>query len=366
MGLGAIVVPGMERGGTRGPECAHAAQNSPASLAYLNLLGRSPVERIVERFVRAEVDVVSVLCKPGEFSGVKPSFTAFENVEHYCVPDLSRGVEDKLREYSEKGIDHAFLLFGNLYAETDLLDFFYFHRESRRNATRSVIREEPLDLWAVRCCAAQDQDLSRLLANSELGANAYLIRDYVNQLAGFRDFRRFAADLLQGRCFVRPPGREVKRGIWIDDEAEVHRQARIVAPAYVGRRSRVLQDTLITRASSVEKDCCIDYGTVIEDTSVLQNTEIGICLDVCHAIANGSKLVSLDRDVVIEISDPAVMHSNTADRGSAKERRWARNVLLFGRKKQPRQAPVTLQPAASAPEPSRFEIHSLRGESDVQ
>ena len=85
----------------------------------------------------------------------------------------------------------------------------------------------------------------------------------------------------------------------------MHRWARIVAPAYIGRGSKIMEDTLITRHSTIEKNCCVDYGTVVEDSSILQNTDIGICLDVCHAVANGNKLLSLDRDVVIEISDPA-------------------------------------------------------------
>ena len=98
-------------------------------------------------------------------------------------------------------------------------------------------------------------------------------------------------------------------GVWIEDQAEVHRRARIVAPAYIGRGSKISQDALITRFSSIERDCFVDCGTVIEESSLLANTHIGIWLDVCHAVVRGNKMLSLGRDVMIEISDPSIMRT---------------------------------------------------------
>ena len=361
MGLGAIVVPG-ER-----------YRNSPAKstrsfdgllsepLGYLDLAGRSTAERTIERFVRADVDAVSVLQDESVSCASKPCFTAFENVEFEAANDPYPAIQQKLRDYSQSGIEHAFLLFGNIYAETDLLDLFYFHREARQAVTRTVNAEGALDFWVVDCAKAQEIDLHNLFVQKTSGSS-YFIREYVNRLMHPRDLRRLASDLLQGRCSCRPSGREVKRGIWIDDGAEVHRWARIVAPAYIGRGSKVMEDTLITRHSSIEKNCCLDYGTVVEDSSILPNTEIGICLDVCHAIANGNKLLSLERDVVIEISDPAVMRSNSPLPKPAKSRRWAKNVLLFNRRKEVQATPAGLQPAAAAPERRRLETNPIRGE----
>jgi hypothetical protein len=73
----------------------------------------------------------------------------------------------------------------------------------------------------------------------------------------------------------------------------------------------VQEDTLITRCTSIEKNCCVDCGTVIENSSILANTHIGIWLDVCHAVASGKKFVSLGHDVVVEISDPSIMRSSS-------------------------------------------------------
>jgi NDP-sugar pyrophosphorylase family protein len=358
VGLGAIVVMGMESAAL----CSMGARETgPAllerPLAYVDVLGRSTAERIVERFMRADVEVVSVLVQTGGPYSIKPSFAAFENVKVQVVTDSSAALRQKLKEYSRSGIEHSFVISGTVYAETDLLDLFYFHREARQTATRAIDREGPLDLWVVDCLQAQQSDLKTLLAQAETTRASYFIREYVNRLTHASSLRRFASDLLQGRCAARPPGQEIKRGIWIDEGAEVHRRSRIVAPAYIGRASKVMEDTLITRFSNIEKGCCVDYGTVIENSSILENTHVGICLDVCHALANGNRLLSLGRDVVIEISDPSVMRFSSADRKQARDRKQT-NSGLFSRRKTGPRIVSEVQPK---PERCRLEPNPIQG-----
>ena len=102
--------------------------------------------------------------------------------------------------------------------------------------------------------------------------------------------------------------------------AQVEKDSRIVAPAFIGRNVTVSQQCLITRGSSIERNSFVDYGTVIEDTSVLPNSYVGIGLDVCHSIVDGNKLLNLQREVLLEVEDPAVMRQNKplAEAGS----RW--------------------------------------------
>jgi hypothetical protein len=73
---------------------------------------------------------------------------------------------------------------------------------------------------------------------------------------------------------------------------------------------------LITRFSSIEKNSFVDYGTVVEDSSILANTHVGIWLDVCHSVASESKLFNLERNVILEISDPSIMRAAVAARSS--------------------------------------------------
>jgi NDP-sugar pyrophosphorylase family protein len=268
------------------------------------------IDRTIERFVRAGVDVVTVLAPAGVSVALSAISRGLADIKVHVVSDIAKAITQKFAEYASNGIEHTFLVAGGLYTETDLLDLFYFHREARQPATRACERQMPLDLWVVDCAEAQNLTLQSLFA--ECSAVSYFIREYVNCVTHARDVRRLVSDVLRGRCAMRPSGVEVRPGIWIEDGADVHRRARIVAPAYIGSGSKVREDTLITRCSSIERDCFVDYGTVIEDSSILANTHIGIWLDVAHSVADGNKLFNLERNVILEISDPSVMRANGA------------------------------------------------------
>jgi NDP-sugar pyrophosphorylase family protein len=276
-------------------------------LACIEILGRSVIDRTIEQFQRAEAEVISVLVLAKAFPG-KPYSIAFPNVDCQVITDVRAAIAGKLAHYSQIGIEHSFVVSANVYSETDVLDLFYFHREGRRTATRARDCTDPLDLWIVDCAKAQKFGLDSALACAET-TGAYFVRQYVNRLNHPRDLRRMASDSLSGRCVTRPRGQEVRPGIWIDDGAEIHRRARIVAPAYIGRGSTLREDTLITRCSNIEQGCYIDYGTVIEDSSILKRTHVGIWLDVSRSVVDGNTLVSLKRDAILEISDPGVIRS---------------------------------------------------------
>ena len=78
---------------------------------------------------------------------------------------------------------------------------------------------------------------------------------------------------------------------------------------------------MITRCSNIESLCYIDYGTVIEDSSVLTNSYVGIWLDVTHALVQGSNLWNLPRNVGVEIADPSVVRQNVPAKDVNREMR---------------------------------------------
>ena len=317
MGLAAIVV--VETGtadsypaapaDTKTKQKAKAGVGEP--LPCVEIMGRSMLERTIERFVHANVEVVTVLMSGDAAWAAQSTRNAHDRVKFKSVCDIGSAIGKEIREFSQSGIDHAFIVSANVYTETDLFDFYSFHRESQQRATKAIDRDGRLGFGIVDCGKALEIDIENILMRGEGAGSSYFVREYVSQLNHTRDLRRTITDALNGRCAMRPAGTEVKPGVWVDEGAQVHKRARIVAPAYIGRGSRIRQDTVITRCSSIEKDCYVDWGTVIEDSSILSDTHIGISVDVCHAIANGNKLLNLERDVVIEISDPGVMRSTS-------------------------------------------------------
>jgi len=349
VGLGAIVVIGAASESF----CLSALETKSLlaqPLACTDILGRSMVERAIERFARAEVEAVTVLVAAenrmfGIPVGAGPDHVG---VTVHRVADIFSAVAQTLNEYSDRGIAHSFVTSANLYAETDLLDLFYFHREARQAATRCLNSEGPLELWVVDCEKALQNNVESVFTCPEEKRASYFTRDYVNSLKHPADLRRLVSDALSGRCALRPSGREIKTGVWVDEKAEIHRTARIVAPAYIGRGSKVQQDTLITRCSNVERDCCVDCGTVVEDSSILANTTVGIWLDVCHAVASGNKLLSLGHDVVVEISDPSVLRTTAeAKNGWELKPLYAEQQAVAGIRQKQSRAPETWQLGAN-------------------
>jgi NDP-sugar pyrophosphorylase family protein len=317
VGLGAVLLIGSQR--QTGVEEAKNAQDDwlGGSLACMDVLGRPMIERTIENLKAAGIFPITIVAPPELCAELRTPENKFDGVKVELSNNVSAGVDDTLQQYAQDGIANALVMSGEIYAETDLLDFFYFHREAKKNITRAFDSEGPLDMWVMECDNGPYFEAGRPISSANSDRASYFVAGYVRRLSDARDLRQIVSDALGGVCAVRPKGREIKSGIWVDEGADIDRRARIVAPAYIGRNSIVREDALVTRCSSVESNCYIDYGTIVEDSSILANTRVGIWLDVNHAVAKENKLMSLKHDVLLEISDPSLLRANSALRKEA-------------------------------------------------
>ena len=281
-------------------------------LVCVEILGKSLLERTVEGLLNSDLDVI-VLLLDGNVASWTPvvSWNA-SKLKLQVVEDVWLAAAQALCEFAESGVDHAFICNGNAYFECDLVDLLQFHRRRRQAVTRAFDHDGRLDLWVADC--ARDREVDFLFERESYfdDSSGYFVREYVNRLTHPADIRRLVVDAFRRKCRVRPVGREIRPGVWVDQDVHIQKRARIVAPAYIGRGSKVLEDTLITRYSNVESLCHIDYGTVIEDSSILAKSYVGIWLDVSHTIVRGNKLLNLGRDVVLEISDLSMLRELSA------------------------------------------------------
>ena len=275
-------------------------------LACVEVLGRSVLERGVDQMLRAGVNAITLL---GDscFAPVRDEVDqAAPNFPLTWGDDAWLSAARTLKRHKEPGIDLTFLVRAHAYVELDPLDALQFHRGQQQVVTRVFDDDGPLDIWIIDTARMTDSDdIVATLGESEPAH--YAVSGYVNRLEEPRDLRRLVVDSLSSRCRFRPQGSEKRPGVWVDEGAQVHRTARIVAPAFLGRKSKIEEQCLITRCSNVESNCQIDYGTVVEDSSILSNSYVGIGLDVSHSIVNGNQLLNLERDVALEIADPGMI-----------------------------------------------------------
>lgn len=76
-------------------------------------------------------------------------------------------------------------------------------------------------------------------------------------------------DLLSGRTRLRPPGREVAPGLWLDGDADLEPGVEVRGPAYIGPGSRV------QRGARLAEGVVLGAGTLIEPHATLKRTVLG-------------------------------------------------------------------------------------------
>lgn len=301
---GAILIVGAE--GAAGAETSSfplAPDQSGSlshSIACIELLGRSVLARLIEALKRSGFHSISVL--GGSFS---PRLMA-EGTAFGPAKDVWNSAADKFAELQACGAETILILRLGPYVELDIEELLQFHRDEDACVTRGFDKQGPLDIWVLDPARAGDRpDLWNLCRDRD--AAPYPVRGYVNRLETVRDVRRLVVDGLTSRCQFRPQGLEVRPGVWAAPGSQIDRGARIVAPAYIGRGAKIADQCLITRCSNIECEAQVDYGTAIEDSSVLAKTYVGIGLDLAHSIVDGNYLANLHRDVVLEIKDQVVL-----------------------------------------------------------
>jgi len=275
----------------------------PSCPASVPILGCSTIVRTVDYLKQNGVDEVSV------FGGRSRGLVVGSNlpgVQSDFASDAWKAAAKQLRIYREDGLETVLILDAGAYVECELASFIGQHRQEGNVLTRAIDRRGTLDYWAVdsqRFKAGED-----LLATLE-GVNfgECEVGGYANRLQTPHDLRRLAVDLMGGKCRMRPAGTESRPGVWIDEGVQIARGARIVAPAYIGRNVQIADDCLITRSSNIESSSSVDFGTAVEDSSILSNTYIGIGLDLCHSIVDGEDMLNLHHEVQLRITDPVVM-----------------------------------------------------------
>jgi hypothetical protein len=281
-------------------------------IACLELLGQSALDRAVMKLRSDGVKLITIVVRD-EFAHLVRT-PAMPGATINSVPwqtDLWSAAECTLREYVQHGVELVLLTKLKAYVEFDLAHLIRFHRDTKQGITSLIKDCEPLDSWVIE--AGEVRKMQRLglpgLVDGDGLPNAtpYPVQGYVCRLEEASDLRRLIVDAFLSHSSIRPQGREVKPGVWLDDGAQVHRRARIVAPAYVGRGARLRCDTLVTRFSAVERGCDVGDGTVIEDASVLANTYVGKGLNVSHALVDGSRVHPLRQNIVVEITDSRLL-----------------------------------------------------------
>ena len=309
--ISAILVVGPGDPGSHWDSCGRAPGIETVagnSIVCLELLGRSVLDRAIQTLQDTGIKLITVVANDA-FSHLVTRVARQGVRVNLVAPSIDpwSAAECTARVHVEQGVEMVLLNRLSAYAEIDLVDLIRFHRERKLGLTSVTDGQAALPLFLVdaqRVARTRGAGLNGLMNAGDVpGTGSYSLSGYVNRLQDFHDLRRLIVDALLSHCAIRPSGREVKPGVWFGDSTQVHRDARVVAPAYVGSGAKVRAGALITRLSTLERGCDVSEGTVVEGASLLAHTYLGRGLNVSNAVVDGSKLIPLDRDIIVEIQD---------------------------------------------------------------
>jgi len=275
--------------------------------ALTPVLGRTLLDRLVAELRDGGCDATFV------YSDV--SFPVSPRLNVQLAADVWKCAEQKFESLTEDDADkeEQFVLLArsDAYFEFALDDLMAAHRKSGRAVTRVFSGEKPTDIYLVSTAHAGEALflLRNELRQSPEDVNVYRLaeHEYFNALESAKHFRQLACDALYRQCRLVPAGYEVRPGIWMGKHVRVARGARIVAPAFIGAHSHIYSGSLITQGSVLEDHVSVDCGTIIENTTVLPFTRVGLGLEMAHMVAGPSKVFHLGRNVEVEIEDAKVL-----------------------------------------------------------
>ena len=267
---------------------------------HVDVLGKPAIHRFMDSLSAHGCESVSIAVSPESV-----------NAKDAPTEPIIDFVTEQVKKFKQEGFETILITHSCAYVEFDIEEMLEVHQQEGKGVTRLATKQYPLGIWMLDTSCLGHDDEPILPALQLANPAIYRSQAYVNPLGSERDFRRLVVDSFSSRCRLRPEGVEIRPGVWVNDGAQIERSARIVAPAFIGAGVQISEECLVTRCSNIESASFVDFGTAVEDSSILPDTYIGIGLDLSHSIVDGCNLFNLRHDVLLDITDPVVVCRNT-------------------------------------------------------
>jgi hypothetical protein len=269
-----------------------------SSRGRLEILGRSLLDRTISKLRQFPSLAVKIIPESPVSTGLLPARSA-------KASNFITAWETAVAQHLHEGAQQLLLLRIGPYYDLEYEELMRFHVQRGRALTQAYGAAGALDLAVVEaeCLRSTETPYRKVLSAFISEQERFFYDGYVNPLNRPQDFLSLVEDGLEGRCGLRPAGREVATGIWIAPGAQVDPSVTFAAPAFIGVRSHVAEGCSITGASSIEGDCEIDCGTTVHNSWILQGVYVGVALNLQRSMVSQKKLFHLDRNVEIEVDD---------------------------------------------------------------
>ena len=345
-----------------GGEATPAQQLGGVPIAFLDVLGEPVLQHVLNRLGHFGVSAAAVVTDVpvSEAPVARGIFRPGLRWMNAAGQQFWRAAEHVFNDYVQSGSEIVLVIRLGAYAEVEYEELVQFHFDKQCRIT-SVSGPDGMALGTFVISASRRNDAAYLFRH-ELGemrtpCENFQHTGYTNPLRDAADLRMLALDSFSGWTSITPRGSEVKPGVWVGENARVHRKARLLAPCFVGAYAKVRASSLLTRGSVVEHHVEIDCGTVVDNSSVLPMTTVGAGLDVANSVIGFSHIWNMKRNVVVKVEDrqligilhgaPRRVLTNAAAIAVYLPKLIAQAALRQRRKPQPEVTEAVHRPAAA-------------------
>lgn len=109
-------------------------------------------------------------------------------------------------------------------------------------------------------------------------------RGYWCDVGNLSEYRKAQVDSLEGRARINIPGRQLRPGIWAEEDSRIHPGAVLTPPCLVGRGAaieegcRIGPNTVIGDGSTIEPNAVLKNSILFNDVRVRRNVHLSNCI----------------------------------------------------------------------------------------
>lgn len=120
--------------------------------------------------------------------------------------------------------------------------------------------------------------------------HAYETTAYWTDVGNLSEYRRAQIDSLDGKVKINIPGRQVRKGVWVEDGCRISPEARLVGPCLVGKGSAIEDGAQIGPYTVVGDRARIAPRAVLKNCILFDSVSVGknVHLSNCILGAGGS------------------------------------------------------------------------------
>ncbi|MCR4435580.1 MAG: mannose-1-phosphate guanyltransferase [Clostridiales bacterium] len=115
------------------------------------------------------------------------------------------------------------------------------------------------------------KDLFPILLKEKRPMYGFVTEDYWCDIGDLTAYNQAHFDILDGRVRVNIPGKEIRKGVWVDQDAELDEGALIEAPCIIGRGTRIKANAVIGSYSTIGENNIIDERSRIKRSILWKN-----------------------------------------------------------------------------------------------